>query len=123
MSSGGGAKPQTSAGDEKKRGASQEEKKAASDHGPDPGTDRCCCLSSVQQFLRRSGRKREIKRYPPETIQKQKRPLNAPSQKNKEKPEAYAGLSKTYIAQDDPDAAEAVFLTALEDQNNNADPI
>lgn len=41
--------------------------------------------------------------------------------KNKEKPEAYAGLSKTYIAQDDPDAAEAVFLTALEDQNNNAD--
>ena len=30
--------------------------------------------------------------------------------KNKEKPEAYAGLSKTYIAQDDPDAAEAKKL-------------
>lgn len=41
-------------------------------------------------------------------------------EKNNEKPEAYTGLSKVYIAQDDLDAAESVFLTSLESQTENA---
>ena len=41
--------------------------------------------------------------------------------KNHEKPEAYTGLSQVYLGEDDPDAAEAVFLTALEDQRDNTD--
>lgn len=40
--------------------------------------------------------------------------------KDNEKPEAYTGLSKVYIAQDDLDAAESVFLTSLESQTENA---
>lgn len=41
--------------------------------------------------------------------------------KDNERPEAYTGLSGVYAAQDDLDAAEAVFLTGLEEQTDNAD--
>nr|WP_307999128.1 chitobiase/beta-hexosaminidase C-terminal domain-containing protein [uncultured Merdimonas sp.] len=41
--------------------------------------------------------------------------------KDNERPEAYTGLSKVYIAQDDLDTAESVFLTSLESQTENAD--
>lgn len=41
--------------------------------------------------------------------------------KDNERPEAYTGLSQTYLAQDDMDSAEAVFLTSLESQTENAD--
>lgn len=41
--------------------------------------------------------------------------------KDNERPEAYTGLSSVYAAQDDLDAAEAVFLTGLEEQTDNAD--
>ncbi len=41
--------------------------------------------------------------------------------KNKERPEAYTGLSRVYLAQNDPDAAESVFLDAIEEQAGNSD--
>ena len=41
--------------------------------------------------------------------------------KDNKRPEAYTGLSGVYAAQDDLDAAEAVFLTGLEEQTDNAD--
>lgn len=41
--------------------------------------------------------------------------------KNKERPEAYIGLSRVYLAQNDPDAAESVFLDAIEEQAGNSD--
>lgn len=41
--------------------------------------------------------------------------------KNKKRPEAYTGLANVYKAQDELDAAEAVFLNVLKDQNSNAD--
>ncbi|MGN0422277.1 MAG: chitobiase/beta-hexosaminidase C-terminal domain-containing protein [Lachnospiraceae bacterium] len=41
--------------------------------------------------------------------------------KNKEKPEAYTGLSKVYIEQKQLDKAEKVFLDAIEQQPKNAD--
>ncbi len=41
--------------------------------------------------------------------------------KKAERPEAYTGLSQVYIAQDDLEAAEAVFSTAVADQSENAD--
>ena len=41
--------------------------------------------------------------------------------KDKERPEAYTGLSKVYIAQDDLNGAESVFLDAIEEQTENSD--
>ena len=41
--------------------------------------------------------------------------------KNKERPEAYTGLSRVYLAQNDPDAAESVFLDAIGEQTGNSD--
>lgn len=41
--------------------------------------------------------------------------------KNKERPEAYTGLSRVYLARNDPDAAESVFLDAIEEQAGNSD--
>lgn len=41
--------------------------------------------------------------------------------KNGERPEAYTGLSKVYIARDDLDGAENVFLNAIDEQGGNAD--
>ena len=41
--------------------------------------------------------------------------------KNKERPEAYTGLSRVYLAQNDQDAAESVFLDAIEEQAGNSD--
>lgn len=41
--------------------------------------------------------------------------------KKKERPEAYTGLSRVYLAQNDPDAAESVFLDAIEEQAGNSD--
>ena len=41
--------------------------------------------------------------------------------KDNKRPEAYTGLSGVYAAQNDLDAAEAVFLTGLEEQTDNAD--
>lgn len=40
--------------------------------------------------------------------------------KAKERPDAYTGLSKVYIAQDDLSGAESVFLDAIEDQAENS---
>lgn len=41
--------------------------------------------------------------------------------KNSEKPDAYVGLSKVYIGQDDMDAAEQVFTDAIEAHGNNTE--
>ncbi len=41
--------------------------------------------------------------------------------KNNKRPQAYTGISKVYLARNDPNAAEAVFTDALEDQRDNAD--
>ena len=41
--------------------------------------------------------------------------------KKKERPEAYTGLSRVYLAQNDPDAAESVFLDAIGEQTGNSD--
>lgn len=41
--------------------------------------------------------------------------------KKKERPEAYTGLSRVYLAQNDPDAAESVFLDAIGEQTVNSD--
>ncbi|CUX50154.1 chitobiase/beta-hexosaminidase C-terminal domain-containing protein [Clostridium sp. C105KSO13] len=41
--------------------------------------------------------------------------------KNEKKAEAYTGLSKVYVQQDDPDGAEAVFLTAISSQPSNVE--
>ena len=41
--------------------------------------------------------------------------------KDNKRHESYTGLSGVYAAQDDLDAAEAVFLTGLEEQTDNAD--
>ena len=41
--------------------------------------------------------------------------------KNKERPEAYTGLSRVYLARNDQDAAESVFLDAIEEQAGNSD--
>lgn len=40
--------------------------------------------------------------------------------KDRSRPEAYTGLSKVYMAQDDQESAEAVFLSAIETQPSNA---
>lgn len=41
--------------------------------------------------------------------------------KNKQRPEAYSGLAKTYLGQDEDDKAENVFLDAIDTQSENAD--
>ncbi len=42
-------------------------------------------------------------------------------EKNDERPEAYSGIAKVYLAQNDPNAAEAVFTDVIEEQPDNAD--
>lgn len=41
--------------------------------------------------------------------------------KNSEKPEAYVGLSQVYIGQEDLDAAEKLFIDAIEEHTENAE--
>ena len=41
--------------------------------------------------------------------------------KNKKRPEAYSGLAKVYVVQDDLTSAEDIFLTALSNQPKNVD--
>lgn len=41
--------------------------------------------------------------------------------KNEKKPDAYVGMSKVYIAQDDLNKAEKVFLSAISDQKDNTE--
>lgn len=47
--------------------------------------------------------------------------FNKAVRKNQKKPEAYTGLSKVYLGQDNNDKAEAVFLTAIDSQPENSD--
>lgn len=47
--------------------------------------------------------------------------FNLAAGKNVEKADAYVGLSKVYIQQKDLSSAEDVFLTQIEEQENNAD--
>ncbi len=42
-------------------------------------------------------------------------------EKNEERPQAYTGMSRVYLARSDLNAAEAVFTDALEEQPDNAD--
>ena len=47
--------------------------------------------------------------------------FNKAIRKNEEKPEAYTGLSKVYIAQDKEDEAEGVFLDVIKKQPKNTE--